>query len=93
MSLEYVAAQVKKNTAYISRIFKNEFECNFSDYVTQKRLEYSRELLADPSYKVYEIAEKSGWAAGSNFIKVFRRYYGESPNEYRSRIFGKASDE
>lgn len=93
MSLEYVAMKVKKNTAYISRIFKNEFDCNFSDYVTHKRLEYSKELLADPALKVYEVAEKSGWAAVSNYIKVFRRYFGESPNEYRTRIFGKVSDE
>lgn len=93
MSLEYVAMKVKKNAAYISRIFKNEFECNFSDYVTQKRLEYSKELLADPALKVYEIADKTGWADVSNFIKVFKRNCGESPSEYRNRILGKGTNE
>lgn len=93
MSLEYVSDKVKKNTAYISRIFKNAFECNFSDYVTQKRLEYSKELLEDPALKVYEIAEKTGWADVSNFIKVFKRYCGESPSEYRNERIGKGSNE
>lgn len=85
MSLEYVATKVCKNTAYISRIFKNEFECNFSDYVTGKRLEYAKELLENPALKVYEIAEKIGWADVSNFIKVFKRRFDMSPNEYRNR--------
>ena len=84
MSLEYVAGRVNKNTAYISKIFKNEFECNFSDYVTRKRLEKSRELLKDPALKIYEISESLGWADVSNYIKVFKKRYGMSPNEYRN---------
>lgn len=84
MSLEYIAGKVNKNTAYISKIFKKEFECNFSVYVTQKRLEKSLELLKDPSLKVYEISEVLGWADVSNYIKSFRKKYGMSPNEYRS---------
>lgn len=83
ISLEYVAGKVHKNTAYISKIFKNEFECNFSDYVTRKRLERSRELLKDPALKIYEISDALGWADVSNYIKVFKKKYGISPNEYR----------
>lgn len=93
MSLEYVAEKVKKNTAYISRSFKNEFGCNFSDYVTRKRLDYSKELLTDPALKVYEVAEKTGWADVSNFIKVFKRFCGSSPSEYRSMMIGKQTHE
>ncbi|MDO4296037.1 MAG: response regulator [bacterium] len=84
ISLEYIAGKVHKNTAYISKIFKKEFDCNFSDYITQKRLERSLELLQDPALKIYEISEALGWADVSNYIKVFKRRYGMSPNEYRS---------
>lgn len=83
ISLEYVAEKVHKNPSYISKIFKNEFDCNFSSYVTDRRLEKSRELLADPLVKVYEIAETLGWADVSNFIKVFKKKFGISPDEYR----------
>lgn len=84
MSLEYVAGKVNKNKAYISKIFKNELGCNFSDYVTQKRLKQSRQLLKNPALKVYEISEQLGWVDVSNFIKVFKKKYGMSPNEYRN---------
>lgn len=83
ISLEYVAEKVRKNTAYISKIFKNEFECNFSTYITEKRLERSRELLENPVMKIYEISQQLGWADVSNYIKVFKKKYGISPDEYR----------
>lgn len=88
ISLEYVAEKVHKNPSYISKVFKNEFGCNFSAYVTDKRLEKSRELLSDPLVKVYEIAEELGWADVSNFIKVFKKKFGISPDEYRKVAAG-----
>jgi two-component system response regulator YesN len=84
ISLEYVGAKVHKNTAYISKIFKNEFGCNFSDYIISKRLEKSQKLLADPAFKIYEISEEMGWADVSNYIKLFKKKYGMSPKEYRN---------
>lgn len=88
ISLEYVAKRVHKNAAYISRIFKNEFECNFINYVTEKRLEKSKELLEDPLVKIYEISQQLGWADVSNYIKVFKKKYGMSPDEYRRMLTG-----
>ena len=88
ISLEYVAEKVHKNPSYISKVFKNEFDCNFSSYVTYRRLEKSKELLADPLVKVYEIAEVLGWADVSNFIKVFKKKFGISPDEYRKVASG-----
>lgn len=83
ISLEYIAEKVHKNTAYISKIFKDEFECNFSAYVTGKRLEKSRLLLENAELKIYEISQQLGWADVSNYIKVFKKKYGMSPDEYR----------
>lgn len=86
MSLEYVAGKVNKSATYVSKLFKDEFGCNFSEYITRRRLETSKELLADPSKKIYEIAQMSGYADVSNFIKVFKKIYGMSPGDYRNFI-------
>ncbi|MDD4849260.1 MAG: response regulator [Gemmiger sp.] len=86
MSLEYVAEKVRKNAAYVSKIFKNEIGCNFSDYLTHKRLEKALSLLSQPEYKVYQIAQECGYADVSNFIKIFKKNYGISPNEYRTTM-------
>ena len=84
LSLESVAAYVHKTPAYISRVFKNELGCNFSDYLTEKRMRLAAQLLAKPEGKVYRIAAQCGYADTSNFIRVFKRFYGVSPMEYRT---------
>ena len=84
ISLESVAASVHKTAAYISRVFKNELGCNFSDYLTEKRMRRAAELLKEPDGKVYLIAEQCGYADTSNFIRVFKKFYGISPVEYRA---------
>ena len=84
ISLESVAASVHKTAAYVSRVFKNELGCNFSDYLTEKRMRRAAELLKEPDGKVYLIAEQCGYADTSNFIRVFKKFYGISPVEYRA---------
>lgn len=84
LSLDLVAERVKKNAAYLSKLFKRETGYNFSDYITKKRIEKSKELLKDHSLKIYNISEMIGYADVSNFIKVFKKNCGVSPSEYRN---------
>lgn len=86
VSLEYVADILNKTPTYISKVFKAEYGLNFSEYLMKKRLEKGRELLRSTQSKVYRIAMQVGYADPSNFIKVFRKYYGVSPQEYRTSL-------
>lgn len=90
LSLESVAAHVHKTPAYVSRVFKNELGCNFSDYLTERRMRRAADCLRDPDAKVYAIAQACGYADTSNFIRVFKRFYGVSPAEYRTLQGGPA---
>ena len=62
ISLEYISGKVGTSKAYVSRMFKEEFGCKFSEYITDKRLEKSKELLRDKDIKIYEIANMTGYA-------------------------------
>ena len=88
ISLDFIAGKVNKNPAYISKLFKNETGYNFSDYVAKKRVEKSKELLRDPALKVYDVAERVGYADVSNFIRVFKKHTGSNPAEYRKNSGG-----
>jgi two-component system response regulator YesN len=83
VSLDYIGERVGKSPSYISKLFKKEMGYNFTAYITKKRMEKAKEMLQDISYKVYEVGEELGYADPSTFIKVFRKTYGMSPNEYR----------
>lgn len=86
ISLDYIGERVDKTPSYISKVFKKEIGYNFTTYITKKRMEKAKEMLKDISYKVYEIGEALGYADPSTFIKVFRKTYGMSPNEYREQL-------
>lgn len=72
--------------AYVGHMFKKETNIFFNNYLNSYRLEKAIELLLADSYKVNEIAVKTGFNTTSYFISSFKRYTGVSPQKYREQI-------
>ena len=71
---------------YLSKIFKQETGENISDYILRFRIEKAKELLRDPSLKIYEVAEKAGFHASKYFASVFKAEVGVTPSEFREGL-------
>lgn len=82
-SLETVAAQVYMSPCYLSVIFKRETGETFKNYLIRTRIEKSKELLKNTDLKVYEIAERVGYADTRYFSEIFQRNTGKTPSQYR----------
>jgi len=65
------------------KIFKNNFELNFIDYLQNIRIEKAQFLLVTTQYKVKEIYKMCGYSSSNTFSKAFRRKCGVSTLEYR----------
>ena len=65
-------------------MFTHELGYNYSDILSEERMQVADDLLAQPEGKVYRIAAQCGYADTSHFIRVFKRFYGVSPMEYRT---------
>lgn len=85
LSLETLAKHFFISKYQISRLFKKQFGINFSDYVLKVRMEAAGMMLKSSGEKVDEIARRAGFEETSYFIRVFSKYYGISPGEYRKR--------
>lgn len=83
ISLSSIADELNVNSTYLSRLFKQEIEMNFIDYLTQYRIEYAKGLLVSTDLKVNEISEKCGFLEYRYFCKVFKRLVGDNSNGYR----------
>ncbi len=83
VSLDTVAEVVNLSKSYLSFIFKENSGLNFVDYVNQFRLEKAKELLRSSSRNISEIAELVGYSSANSFSKVFKKYNGISPGQYR----------
>lgn len=84
ITLNVISEYVHLSPAYFSRIFKEETGENFSNYVTRVRIEEAMKLLRDGVYKSYEVSSIIGFTDVKYFYKVFRKYTGLTPTEYRS---------
>lgn len=87
ISLQSIAEQVHLNHQYLSTLFKTETGQNFSEFVTQSRMERAKELLKTTNMKVYEIASLSGYLSSKHFMAVFKQIVGVTPTEYRENPF------
>ncbi|WP_059051149.1 response regulator transcription factor [Paenibacillus senegalimassiliensis] len=85
LSLQEIAAQFYVSREYVSRKFKQEFGINFSDYLSQYRIDKAKLLMANPNLKLHEIGEMVGFRDVKYFSKVFKKLTGESPRDFRGR--------
>lgn len=93
ITLDSAADYVYLSPAYLSRFFKEQTGENFCDYVIQIRLENAVKLLNDGRYKVYEISQMVGYNSIKYFYRLFKKYYGCTPNEYRQKMQILGDDE
>jgi len=83
LKIQDIANEVHFSTAYLSYIFKQEMKKNLWDYVTELRIEEAKLLLKTTDKKRYEVAYEVGYESPEHFGRMFKRYVGISPAEYR----------
>ncbi|NIK70393.1 MULTISPECIES: response regulator [unclassified Paenibacillus] len=83
ISREDIASHVYLNPDYLTRIFKRETGMSISDYLLQQRLHIAAELLTNTDLAVSAVASRIGYANFSHFSRIFKKYMGINPQEYR----------
>jgi len=86
-SLDAVVAAQRLDRRYIQRLFEGE-ETTFSAYVTGRRLDRARQLLADARYAdrtISTIAYDCGFGDVTHFTRMFRRRFEMTPSDARNR--------
>ena len=81
--LDLFADKLGLTKEYISIYFKNKTGVNLSDYINDVRIQKAIKLLKNPSLKVQDIGSRVGLVNVNTFIRVFKKYTGKTPNEYR----------
>ena len=83
LTLEEVAEQVHLNPAYFSTLFKQSTGSSFKEYLNMVRVEESKRLLSNTDYSIIDISLAAGFGDQSYFSKVFKKYTGMTPKQYR----------
>lgn len=84
LSLHKLAAMFSVSDGYLSTSFKKEVGVSVTDHLNQTRIAHARWLLESTGDSVQEIGERCGFSDGSYFTRIFKRYVGQSPMQYRA---------
>jgi AraC-like DNA-binding protein len=89
LSLPDVAKAAGASIFHFCKVFHKSTGLKFTDYVARVRLEDARTQLLNPSRRISEIAYDVGFQSLTQFNRIFKRVFGESPTEFRSHLNGK----
>lgn len=90
LSIEAVAEELSVSTSYLSRKLKEATGHTFGSLLARYRLQEALKLLAKGEYRVYEVAEQTGFGEYKSFCQTFKKYLHESPKRYMQQREAKA---
>ena len=86
LSLSSLAAMQGISPGYLSALFKREVGQTLTDYVNSRRVEQAVRLLRSGTLQVQTVAQYCGIPDVNYFSKLFKRYVGLSPREFRATL-------
>jgi two-component system response regulator YesN len=86
LGVQQLSDQLGYSPNYLSALFKQETGVNFTEYLTRIRLVKAKELMDNPALKIYEICAMVGYEDENYFSRVFRKYFGLNPSDYRESL-------
>ena len=87
ITLEEVAAHSGFNPTYFSEKFKEKTGKNFTDFLTEVRMEAAKELLRDSRRTIGQIGDAVGYKDAKYFSQQFTKCVGMKPTEYRKLYY------
>jgi two-component system response regulator YesN len=86
-----IAEYLEISPSYFSMLFKQTFHETFVEYLTKRRMEKAEALMMTTNLSIAKIAKRLGYSDRRYFSKVFHKYTGTVPSEYREKHTGKKS--
>ena len=81
-----MAEELFLSRPYLSMKFKRETGMTLTDYILTQKTEEAKRLLRYSDKTSSAIAAYLGFSSQGHFGRVFRKYAGMTPNEYREKL-------
>lgn len=83
LKIEEIATFVNLSPSHFRLQFGNYFSCSPREYLRSCRIRHAKELMANESLSLTEIAHQVGYDTVHSFSRAFRKTKGLCPKEYR----------
>ncbi len=92
-SVSNIAESCGVSKAYIHRIVKQATALTVKEYINKLRLRHAIHEMDCSNNSLALISRSCGFQSISYFYRVFKKYYGMTPTEYRKHIILSALDD
>ena len=89
LSLDKISEHFFISKSNLSHYFKRETGLSPIQYIMQRRIGEAQSLLVETSLPIQEIEFQLGFNDSAHFSKMFKKYVGVTPNEYRKHFAGR----
>ena len=70
--------------SYLSKLFRRHFGISVMDYVHLRKISKAKMYIVLTDYTMTQIGQHAGYNDGSYFSKIFKKYVGMTPKQYRA---------
>ena len=84
INLNLIADNLNYSPSYLTKIFCQVYDCTPSRYLINLRMNHAQRLLLhEPGLSIKQIGEICGYHDQGYFSRIFKKYTGKSPLEFR----------
>jgi len=85
LGVEEISDYLGISYSYFSMLFKQTFGETFLEYLTKQRIELAKSMLLASDKSVAQIGKLVGYSERRYFTRVFYKFTGATPSEYREK--------
>jgi AraC-like DNA-binding protein/ligand-binding sensor protein len=89
LALSAVAKAAGASVFHFCKVFRKTTGLKFTDYLARVRLEDAKTQLLNPNRRISEVAYDVGFQSLTQFNRMFKRIFGQSPSEFREHLNGR----
>ncbi len=86
ISLNDISSHVAITSQYFSKLFKESYGKTFVEYLTDVRMKKAKSLLRVGNHPIKEICFLIGYKDPNYFSRLFKKYNGIKPSDYKNYI-------
>ena len=83
ITMEQLCEAAGVGSHYLCRLFRNSLNTRPMEYVAKRRIKAAKDLLLITNKSLAEIAEETGFCESSYLCRLFKRYVGMTPTQFR----------